>query len=103
MKKEAKEYLKNNVGKGWRITFSVLIRAMGCTADVMRDSLTLEGTSFRQIRMDCEMEYVLKSLDEGLRTERIAMNIGYKSPGSLYKPFKDNFNLSPKQYLAVKQ
>ena len=61
--------------------------------------LAAEGRSFRQLLAQVRMSHALNLLQQGLTPLEVALACGYDSPSRFAARFKQEFGLTPHQYL----
>ena len=60
-----------------------------------------EGRSFRQVLTQVRLGHALTLLQQGLTPLQTALACGYDSPGRFAARFKEEFGLTPHQYLRT--
>lgn len=63
--------------------------------------LAAEGRSFRQVLTQVRLGHALSLLQQGLTPLQTALACGYDSPGRFAARFKEEFGLTPHQYLRT--
>ncbi len=61
--------------------------------------LAAEGRSFRQLLAQVRLSHALNLLQQGLTPLEVALACGYDSPSRFAARFKQEFGLTPHQYL----
>ena len=63
--------------------------------------LAAEGRSFRQVLTQVRLGHALTLLQQGFNPLQTALACGYDSPGRFAARFKEEFGLTPYQYLRT--
>lgn len=98
MKTKLRNYIKNNIGKGERITVALAIQAIGCSLHEFKYNLIAEGVKFSDIRGLYEMEFAASSIEEGLSRKEISKKLGFGTEPGLAYAFRKNYGVTMAQY-----
>lgn len=98
MKTKLRNYIKNNIGKGERITVALAVQAIGCSLHSFRYRLIAEGVKFSDIRGLYEMEFAASAIEEGRPRKEISDSLGFGAEPGLAKAFRKNYGVTMAEY-----
>ena len=94
-----REYLKNNVGKGERITLDIAAKGINVKRYTLSHFLGINGVKFKDMRGYYEMECAASLFESGKSRDEVSGLLGYENVAGLDYAFRKNFDISPKKYM----
>ncbi|WP_434362532.1 helix-turn-helix transcriptional regulator [Parasalinivibrio latis] len=99
LREKLSRYLSVNPGDDHKI--EVVSGHLSMSRATMNRKLAAEGTSFRQVLAEVRMGYALSLIQESRSQLDVALACGYQSEARFSSRFKQQFGLTPKQYVQT--